>query len=342
MLEFPEIARRRLSCTQQPGEHPDPGMLAAFVEGTITPTHRREVLDHLVGCSECNRVVALVVPEQALAPISRPVPASRRWFAWEPLRWAAASVAAAVVVSVLWIGPTSHQPPAATSASLKPSPSATMASPPASAVAQSSQAAREPLRSPAPKPRELAKVPASGSVTEFNPAVAAESRPAVPGKIRGETAFQTSIISSAAPPLPAPAPAVTPETSPALQPAAPSAPAYIGPMMSVGENGELQRSVDGGRAWTAIAVPHRAPLRALSIQNQDIWVGGDSGGLFHSTDGGQTWAAVAPFSNGQTLTDDITRIAFMDERHGWLITKNGDNWVTVDGGATWALRSARK
>jgi hypothetical protein len=338
MVEFPEIARRRLSCTQHPGEHPDPGMLAAFVEGSITTTHRRKVLDHLVGCSECNRVVALVMPEQALNPIAQPVMASRRRFAWEPLRWAAGSVAAAVVVSVLWVGQIGHRPPAAPNANIasQPSPASTVAS----TVAQSSPASEQ-LRPPASKPRELAKAPASSSVMEFNPAVAAQSRPAVPESGRGESAFQTSIVSSA-PTLPTPSPVVTPETSPAAQPVGPSVPAFISPMLSVGENGELQRSIDGGHAWTAIAVPHRAPLRALSIQNQDIWVGGDSGGLYHSTDGGQAWVAVTPVSNGQTLTGDITRIAFMDQRHGWVITRNGDDWVTVDGGVTWIRRAPRQ
>lgn len=354
MVELPEIARRRLSRAAASGDHPDAGLLTAFVEGTLARSHRDQVFNHLVACSDCNRLVALVAPPQEVAPAVQPVPASRGWFSWAtfaPLRWAGAAAAVAVIVSAVWIARIDHpgrvpaSPPVAVEKNFPPSMVAQL--PPATAAASP----RKPAADKRPQPRhELAKSAAAPTQPVTPPAVPeatfAESRPAVPGNVGDRSAFETSIITDSAPQSSLPPadaeplhPRLKPEVAPAVQPSVPAPSAgAIGPVWSVSDSGVLQKSNDSGRSWAAVPVPTRSPLRVVSVMGQEIWVGGDGGALYHSSDGGQSWAAVTPVSDGKTLSTDIVRMAFASPSHGWIATRNGEIWITRDSGATWSVK----
>ncbi len=353
MAEFPEVARRRLSRVMGGGDHPDAGLLTAFVEGTLTKAHRDDMFDHLVVCSECNRLVALIAPEIEVASIKQPSEVRRRWFAWTPVRWAGVAAAAAVVVSAVVIGRIDRQikvPAAPSVAGEKaPSPSMTAQLPVPVTVQPSTPGPTNKASQPASNPRkraESAAVSGQSAVAPVDLAIAAQSRPAVPGEVRGQTAFQTSMTSMAGSPG-----ELSPAVAEPVQPPVKAAPAPVGtanvaaaparpmePMWSVSDAGVLQRSNDSGHTWVAVAVPSRVPLHALSALGPDIWTGGDQGALYHSSDGGQTWTAVVPTWNGTSLSADIARIAFSDLRHGWIATRNGAIWTTRDGGATWSLK----
>jgi Photosynthesis system II assembly factor YCF48 len=350
MSEFPEVARQRLSRVARGGEHPDAGLLTALVEGTLTKTNRDGVFAHLVTCSECNRLVALIAPEREVASVAQPAEVRRRWFAWVPVRWAGVAAAAAVVVSAVVIGRIERQVkvPAAPSVAVEKAPLPSMTAQLPVPVTVQPGAPPPPNRAsqPATRPRrqgESAAFSRKPAVAPIDPAIAAQSRPAVPGRVRGQTAFQTSMASSPGSPSEM-SPAVSEPVQPLVKatpaPAGtaniPPAPARsIGPIWSVSA-GVLRRSKDSGHTWTAMAVPSRVPLHALSVLGGDIWTGGDQGALFHSSDSGQTWTAVVPTWNGTTLSGDIMRIAFSDPRHGGIATRNGDVWMTRDGGATWS------
>jgi hypothetical protein len=350
MVELPEVARRCLSRTAACQGHPDAELLTAFVEGTLARTHRDDLLNHLVACSDCNRLVALIAPQHEVSSVVQSVPARRGWFAWTPLRWAGAAAAAAVIVSAIWVGRIDE--PAAVPAS--PSIAVQKASVPSTTARLSPvPAAVQPGKPTADKrsqpPREFAKSPAlPPSIAPVAPATPtfAESRPAVPGNVRDQSAFQTSVISGVNPqqelPLSSAEPLHRPpklDAAPVIKPEVPAAPARAtGPVWSVSDSGVLQKSTDSGRTWAAVPVPARAPLRAVSVLGQDIWIGGDRGALYHSTDGGQGWVSVTPISDGKTLDADIVRIAFSDPGHGWVATRSGAIWTTRDGGATWSLR----
>jgi hypothetical protein len=356
MAELPEIARRRLNRPAASSSHPDAGLLTAFVEGTIARAHRDDVLNHLVACSDCNRLVALIAPQPQVAPVVQTVPERRGWFAWMPLRFASAAAAAVIIVGAIWIGRIDEpaRVPAAPSIAVQqtPSPSTTAQLPPAPIAVSPGK----PTRDKRPQqPRELAQSPALPSLPAVPSPLApvgsaaptfAESRPAVPGDVRDQSAFQTSVISglnsqqqvpfSAAEPL---RPPPKPDAAPVSKPEVPAAPARaIGPMWSVSDSGLLRRSNDSGQTWTTIPVPTRAPLRTVAVLGQDIWIGGNGGALYHSTDGGQNWVAVIPISDGKTLSADIVRIAFSAPSHGWIATRSGEIWTTRDGGATWSLK----
>jgi hypothetical protein len=343
MPELPEVARQRLSRMVGAENHPDAGLLTALVEGTLTKTHRDDVFAHLAACSECNRLVELIAPEREVTRLVQPTEVRRRWFAWTPARWAGAAAAVAVVVSAVVIGRVGQQtkvPPAPSAAVEKAWSPAMSAQLPAPVTVQPTP---HPPHKPshAPKARELAESDAA-SRHPVTPAIAAQSRPAVAGEVSDRTAFQTSMMSSAGPP-PEPSPAgvepppVKAEPAPVIAANVPATPAHpVEPTWSVSDAGVLQQSTDSGHTWTAVTVPARMSLHAVSVLGQDIWIGGDQGALYHSTDAGQTWTAVAPTSNGIPLSADITRIAFSDLRHGWIATRNGDVWKTRDGGATWS------
>jgi len=345
MSEFPEVARRCLSRVPGGADHPDAGLLTAFVEATLTKTHRDEVLDHLVACSECNRLVALLAPAREVASVVQPAELSRRWFAWTPVRWAGAAAAVAVVVTAVVIGRIGEQIKAPTAplaaAEQAPPPGMTAQLP----VAVTAQPRPRRTNKPAPNPREVAEstaVAAQPALEQVDPAITAQSRPAAPGDVRGEMAFQTSTMSSAdtwleLEPAAVEPPPVKAARAPVITANLPGTPAPpTGPTWSVSD-GVLQKSNDG-RTWAAVIVPSRAPLRALSVLGQDIWTGGDQGALFHSTDAGQTWTEVVLTSDGVRLSADILRIAFSDLRHGWIATRKGDIWATRDGGATWSQK----
>lgn len=94
MEQLPKIVQRRLQATAKPGVHPDPDLLAAFVEKSLTDRERSQVLQHLADCADCRDVMALAMPEMVSPP--SPVLQKSNWLSWPVLRWGA--LAACVVV----------------------------------------------------------------------------------------------------------------------------------------------------------------------------------------------------------------------------------------------------
>ncbi len=344
MGEFPEVARRRLGRIATAGDHPDSGVLTAFVEGTLVKSHRQQLFNHLAGCAECNRVVAMIAPELELGPAVQPVAAHRGWFAWASLRWAGVAVVAAMALSAVWIGRINQTTPrpAASAAMVQPATSATntaQVTPPPAILVQPTAPRRSPSRPAAPEVAKAAPAAIPSGGAQFDPAIAAQSRPAVPGAL-GQSAFQTSVVSNA---LPSSLPAAQPNATAATNASEAAVPAAtFGPIWSVTGAGTLQHSIDGGKQWAAVPVPARTQLRVVAVYGDSIWTGGDAGGLYHSANAGQSWTAVSPTWNGQTLHTDIVRIAFTDLQHGWVVTRDGQIWMTPDGGASWTLKTGSK
>jgi photosynthesis system II assembly factor YCF48-like protein/putative zinc finger protein len=94
MEQLPKIVQRRLQETAKPGVHPDPDLLAAFVEKSLNDRERSQVLQHLSDCADCREVMSLAMPEIESKP--SPIPERSRWLTWPVLRWGA--LAACVVV----------------------------------------------------------------------------------------------------------------------------------------------------------------------------------------------------------------------------------------------------
>jgi hypothetical protein len=108
MAELPKFVRARL---QQPaaGPHPDANLLAAFVENTLTPRERAELMQHLAHCAECRAVAGFALPEPETPPV--PLPADQRiWARWTMMRWVTLAASATVIaIAVLVLRPREPQ-----------------------------------------------------------------------------------------------------------------------------------------------------------------------------------------------------------------------------------------
>lgn len=120
MPELSTLLRQRLRATEDRTlQHPDADTLNAYVEELLPSPERERTLQHLSRCSECREVVALIIPETAIASeapqaqvssaaaaIATPKSTWRDWFR-SPVFGLAGSVAATVlgVALVLRLSP---------------------------------------------------------------------------------------------------------------------------------------------------------------------------------------------------------------------------------------------
>ncbi len=95
MTELTKIVVQRLH-TATNAAHPDPDVITAYVEKSLTERERNQVLGHLAQCRNCREVVALSLPEhEAAVPAAASTPAA--WLAWPVLRWGALLACVVVV-----------------------------------------------------------------------------------------------------------------------------------------------------------------------------------------------------------------------------------------------------
>jgi hypothetical protein len=95
MEQLPKMVQQHLQGTAKPGVHPDPDLLAAFAEKSLTDRERSQVLQHLADCADCRDVISLAMPEIESTPA--PNLESSRWLSWPVLRWGALAVCVVVV-----------------------------------------------------------------------------------------------------------------------------------------------------------------------------------------------------------------------------------------------------
>jgi len=96
MPELPKIVMQRLQGKAWNQVHPDPDLINAFVDNSLSQRDRNQVLEHLAHCSDCREVVGLSLPQHADAVRVGEQPAGPSWLSWPVLRWGA--LAACVVV----------------------------------------------------------------------------------------------------------------------------------------------------------------------------------------------------------------------------------------------------
>ncbi|HEX4427072.1 MAG TPA: YCF48-related protein [Terriglobales bacterium] len=97
MEALPKIVRQRLRSGAKPGGHPQPDLLTAFAEQTLTGRERTRVVEHLSRCEDCREVVFLAIPQPETVQIVEKVPSPAGWLSWPALRWGAAVACMAVV-----------------------------------------------------------------------------------------------------------------------------------------------------------------------------------------------------------------------------------------------------
>jgi len=98
MEQLPKIVQQRLSAADKAGVHPDPDLLTAFAERSLTERERVQVLQHLGGCADCRNIVSLAMPEDVAPPVPGVSQAARsRWLGGPVLRWGALGACVIVV-----------------------------------------------------------------------------------------------------------------------------------------------------------------------------------------------------------------------------------------------------
>ena len=96
METVPKIVHERLKAQALAVDHPDPDVLTAFSERSLSPHERDGVFEHLARCADCRQVVALALPAEESALLVVPAMGSK-WLTWPRLRWGV--IAAGVIVT---------------------------------------------------------------------------------------------------------------------------------------------------------------------------------------------------------------------------------------------------
>lgn len=106
-------------------------------------------------------------------------------------------------------------------------------------------------------------------------------------------------------------------------------------LLVVASDGSLRRTLDGGATWQDISVGPNVRLRALALSGTTVWAAGDEGALYRSPDAAENWQRVSLSYRQVPMTSDIAKIHFSDPQHGEIVTRDGQIWITVDGGQKW-------
>jgi photosystem II stability/assembly factor-like uncharacterized protein len=105
---------------------------------------------------------------------------------------------------------------------------------------------------------------------------------------------------------------------------------------AVGESGAIQRTIDGGGAWTLQETPTRKLLYDVAaIDEARAWAVGAGGTILRTIDGGRSWDEK---SSGVTQT--LLAVHFIDPQRGWAVGKKGAIISTANGGARWQRQTS--
>ena len=332
MAGIPKIVEQQLHAMATVEDHPDPNLLGAFVEKSLSQREQVRVLDHLSRCTNCREIVSLTATQPGIAGAVSVAPARVGWLSWPVLRWGAA-VACVVVVGAAVTLRQQHESRQieATIAEQKAEPEKQISAP-SSPPAKAERRARlnQPSFGRRPELRHRRRImPRARSPVEIANAEAG-SRPAeVPGRAKAaesQDAQSSKGIAGAG---------NTVQAEGSSAPVVPLVSTNLPPRWTLSSDGTLQRSRDSGRSWQTIQVADNTVFRALAANGLEIWVGGTAGALFHSSDAGQHWTQVRPAVDSEALADDIIGVEFADTLNGKVTTSVQETWITADAGQTW-------
>jgi len=113
----------------------------------------------------------------------------------------------------------------------------------------------------------------------------------------------------------------------------------INTIWTVGANGTLLVSQDGGLSWSLKNTGTDTSLLNVWFEETGTvgWLSGEKGTLLHSVDSGASWQETKHPASKQNLRD----IHFLsDGLRGWIVGGSGTVIHTMDGGATWANQTS--
>ncbi|MGH9751772.1 MAG: WD40/YVTN/BNR-like repeat-containing protein, partial [Blastocatellia bacterium] len=105
---------------------------------------------------------------------------------------------------------------------------------------------------------------------------------------------------------------------------------------AVGETGTIQRTIDGGRAWTLQETPTSKLLYDVAAIDADQALAVGAGGtILRTVDGGRNWEEQSS-EGAQTLR----AVHFVDSKRGWAVGAKGTILSTVNGGDRWQRQTS--
>ncbi len=103
---------------------------------------------------------------------------------------------------------------------------------------------------------------------------------------------------------------------------------------SVGENGSIRKTTDGGNTWGSQTSPVSGSLRSLFFVNATNGVAvGDGGKIINTNDGGSIWAEQI-----SGTSEDLKAIYGTDLNTRIVVGSAGTILKTIDGGVTWTAK----
>ena len=359
--DMDRLLRAVLNPASQPsaGTCPDPGVLAAFVEGSLTANEQGALDAHIVECSRCQETLAVLsrdLPAQEAQPVGQP---DTGWFTWVTrprLRWLVPISAAATVAVVFFatrplIAPEGEVPGAEVARMAQaPAPPAvapeseadSLRARPAETTAQNElaasgrqQAARSPAMEPsAPTgaPRTLADVQEPAAERARDKRAAEPAAEMMAARVASEEKRAQATAPAAVPPAPAP-PAAKAGAAP---PPPAGGQAAVAPVQedavrkeAAGKDrmaGVAGAPVAGGppaklvRSVAAGVVTVREPGGTV------LWRLGAGGLVTRSSDGGASWQ---PQASG--VTADLLAGSALSPDVCWVVGAFGTVLLTTDG-----------
>jgi hypothetical protein len=313
------------------GTHPDPELLAAFAENSLSGADRDSMLNHLSACTDCRDVLYLALPDPAEAQqVLSPSPSSSSRRRRLAMRWATLAASVIIVGGVLLTNrgmftqhPASGAAPAKDTSEQK---IAELKTPP-----EVDQIAEAPAMKAAVKTRPFAKhmTAKPQASMEFDQSGQVHFAAAPSANEAPQSGNQVAQSAAAAPSTTSANQAFAARSTNATGAAVLSAPSS----WSLSADGQVQRSFDAGKTWQIVPVGGGIQFRAISSIGDDVWVGGAAGTLYHSADSGGSWIKA-----DAAFTGDIAHIAFSDAQNGLVSTADGEVWSTSDGGQSWRLK----
>ena len=100
--------------------------------------------------------------------------------------------------------------------------------------------------------------------------------------------------------------------------------------ISVGENGTIVRTTDGGDTWSLQISGTTNHLNAVCFIDPENGIAvGEGGTILRTTNGGETWIL------NTTTTPYLNGVSFFDEFKGAIVGSEGTILTTTDGGINW-------
>jgi hypothetical protein len=344
MEKLPQSVLKQLQGPMHESEpHPDPDLLTAFSENSLTALERAPVIDHLSHCKDCRDILAIAASAAEFPVQSKILPgagfAPSPWFVWPAFRWAALAAGVLIVASVgiLQFGHNRHTKQLA-SGSLQNETSLSAPVSPSSQVKElmpndASEGHEFPVTAEGTDRRNVPKPESESGTHRQSSAPAqtllAQSQPVPPlaqdnnhdvVKAKNPIVVQSNSASANLPlqtPLPTPA-----------------------SVRWAINGGVLQRSFDEGRSWQSVnpSAGSSTEFFAIAVNGTDVWVGGSAGSLYHSRDAGANWIRITPSINGTSLTGNVIGIQFSDLLHASITTSTSEIWLTSDAGQSWVKK----